>query len=311
MKDYVLDLQSRICKAIGEIDGTPFQIDEWEREQGGFGRTMVLQKGIVFEKAGCGVSVVEGTLTKEAIMQMKSRGKDITADVVKFFAAGISLVFHPRNPHAPTVHMNYRYFEIVDTDTGVSDFWFGGGADLTPAIYYEDDATHFHKALKTACDKSDPEYYAAFKIWCDKYFYIPHRKECRGVGGIFFDDLSPNEALETTPVVKGLSKDKIFEFVKSCGDAFLPSYVPLVLRRKDMKFTPEEKDWQQIRRGRYVEFNLVYDRGTKFGLYTPGARIESILMSLPLTSSWEYMHEPPSFANDLMEILKNPKQWIK
>eukprot|EP00835_Amoeboradix_gromovi_P003509 NODE_234_length_13549_cov_0.394349.p3 type:complete len:343 gc:universal NODE_234_length_13549_cov_0.394349:10721-9693(-) len=310
MEDFVLDLQSKICSAISEIDGTEFKVDEWQREQGGFGRTMVIQKGNVFEKAGCGVSVVQGTLTKEAIMQMKSRGKDIKADKVKFFAAGISLVFHPWNPHCPTVHLNYRYFEIVDEESNASDYWFGGGSDLTPSILYEEDAIHFHKELKEACDKYDPLYYSAFKNWCDKYFYIPHRNECRGVGGIFLDDLAPLADLQTVPQVKGLPKDQIFEFIKACGYAFLPSYIPIVLKRKDMDFSQPQKDWQQIRRGRYVEFNLVYDRGTKFGLYTPGARIESILMSLPLTSSWEYMHEPPHFAEDLILVLKEPKQWV-
>ena len=309
MEAFVLELQSRICNKLSEIDGNSFKVDEWKRKEGGFGRTMVLQKGNVFEKAGCGVSVVEGTLTKEAIKQMKSRGKEISADEVNFFAAGISLVFHPWNPHCPTVHMNYRYFEMVDDDNKVT-YWFGGGADLTPAVLYNEDAIHFHRTLKDACTLTDHNYYDAFKNWCDTYFFIPHREEARGIGGIFFDDLTEFETLKTTPPVTGKSIDHLFSFIQDCGNAFLPAYIPIVDARKDLPFTQEEKEWQQIRRGRYVEFNLVYDRGTKFGLYTPGARIESILMSLPLTSSWEYMHEPPSFATELMDVLKHPKQWL-
>jgi len=175
---------------------------------------------------------------------------------------------------------------------------------------YTDDAIHFHKTLKAACDKSDPEYYPAFKDWCDRYFFIKHRDEARGIGGIFFDDLSEGEFLDTTPKVSGKSKEEIFSFVKNCGDAFINAYAPILERTKDMSYTPAQKEWQQIRRGRYVEFNLVYDRGTKFGLYTPGARIESILMSLPLTSSWEYCHEVPSEYKELVTILKTPRKWI-
>ena len=311
MQTFILKLQQEICTKISEIDGTQFHVDEWQRQEGGFGKTMVLQNGTIFEKAGCGVSVVEGTLKKEALLQMKSRGKEITSDSAQFFAAGISLVFHPHNPHCPTVHLNYRYFELIEDGKQDPIYWFGGGSDLTPSIYYKEDGMHFHQILKEACDKTNYDYYPAFKKWCDEYFYIPHRLESRGIGGIFFDDLTPNEYLSTTPSVSGTSKEAIFEFVQACGLAFLPSYIPIVERRQNMPFTSEEKEWQQIRRGRYVEFNLVYDRGTKFGLYTPGARIESILMSLPLTSRWEYCHEPPLFAVELMKVLKTPQAYTE
>ncbi|CAG8785362.1 14859_t:CDS:1, partial [Acaulospora morrowiae] len=206
---------------------------------------------------------------------------------------------HPNNPHAPTIHMNYRYFEIDNDDGTAKLWWFGGGSDLTPSYLYEEDAVHFHQTIKDACDKHDPNYYPKFKKWCDDYFFLKHRGEARGVGGIFFDDLSEKPA------------EEIFAFVKQCGNSFLPSYVPLIKRRKDTVFTEKEKEWQQLRRGRYVEFNLIWDRGTKFGLQTPGSRIESIFVSLPLTARWEYMHTPKKGSREekLLEVLKNPRDW--
>ncbi|KAI8140483.1 Coproporphyrinogen III oxidase [Fennellomyces sp. T-0311] len=302
MESFVKSLQSRIVQDVEAIDGKQFSRTVWQRPEGGEGITCVLQDGNVFEKAGVGVSIVYGQLPKAAVEQMRhDRGKEITADgPVPFFAAGISLVMHPHNPNCPTVHLNYRYFEIENPDGTPKMWWFGGGSDLTPSYLFEDDAIHFHQVLKDGCDKTDKRYYSNFKQWCDKYFYIKHRGEARGIGGIFFDDLDDKPA------------EELFGFVKEMGNRFSTSYLPIVKKRMNMKFTPEMKRWQQLRRGRYVEFNLVWDRGTKFGLQTPGARIEAILMSLPLTSRWEYMHEPEAGTEEteLLDVLKNPRDWV-
>ncbi|CAO3563963.1 unnamed protein product [Mortierella alpina] len=303
MEAFNKKLQAEITAEIERLDGQgKFQVDQWNRAEGGDGISMVLQDGKVFEKAGVGVSVVYGMLPPAAVAQMRAQhpNLEVPKEPMPFFATGISCVMHPHNPNAPTVHFNYRYFELGATDGGEPvSWWFGGGCDLTPAILYEEDAVHFHRVIKEACDKHDPRYYKDFKKWCDEYFYIPHRGERRGVGGIFFDDLDDKKP------------DELFAFVQSCGRSFLDQYVPIMQRRKDMPFTEEEKRWQQVRRGRYVEFNLVYDRGTKFGLLTPGARIESILMTMPLTARWEYMHEvDPKAHGRLMEVLRAPKDWI-
>ncbi|KAG0000135.1 Coproporphyrinogen-III oxidase [Entomortierella chlamydospora] len=289
MEAFVKQMQKEVTSGLEEVDGeAKFKVDSWTRAEGGGGTSMVLQDGKVFEKAGVGVSVVYGMLPPAAVAQMRAQHPNIskTDEALPFFATGISCVIHPHNPNAPTVHFNYRYFELGGNgeDGEPISWWFGGGSDLTPSILYEEDAVHFHQVIKEACDKHDPRYYKDFKKWCDDYFYIQHRGERRGIGGIFFDDLDDKPA------------DELFEFVKSCGNAFLNQYVPIMERRKNMPFTEEDKRWQQLRRGRYVEFNLVYDRGTKFGLMTPGSRIESILMSMPLTARWEYMHEPDVLA---------------
>eukprot|EP00002_Diphylleia_rotans_P000872 TRINITY_DN1046_c0_g3_i1.p1 TRINITY_DN1046_c0_g3~~TRINITY_DN1046_c0_g3_i1.p1 ORF type:complete len:432 (+),score=88.67 TRINITY_DN1046_c0_g3_i1:44-1339(+) len=300
MTRMVRDTQAAITQAISEIDGTPFREDEWQRPGGGGGWSRVLQDGNVFEKAGVNVSVVYGTMAPAAVREMNSRGKNLDASgPLPFFAVGISLVIHPHNPMVPTVHCNYRYFETMDKEGKPVSWWFGGGADLTPSYLFEEDAVHFHRVHKEACDRADPTFYTRFKKWCDKYFVIEHRKESRGVGGIFFDDLDEKDP------------DTLFAFVKDCADAFLKAYIPIVLARKDLPFTPEQKIWQQVRRGRYVEFNLVYDRGTKFGLQSHG-RIESILMSLPLTARWMYDHhpEPGSPEDKLLQVLKNPRDWV-
>jgi len=253
--------------------------------------------------AGVGVSVVHGLIPPSAVAQMNARGKKLPeGKEMPFFACGISSVVHPRNPHVPTMHFNYRYFEVQEPGVGgqQSRWWFGGGCDLTPYYLDEEDATLFHRSLKEACDKHNTKYYSKFKAWCDDYFRIKHRGMSRGIGGIFFDDLD-----SPTP-------EKCFQFVKSCGNAVIPSYLPIVKKNKDLGYGYQERQWQLIRRGHYAEFNLVYDRGTKFGLYTPGARYESILMSLPLTARWEYMNspEPGSREFKLTEILRNPKEWV-
>lgn len=304
MEAFIKEKQKEIVQALEAIDGKRFQIDTWDRSHGGGGISCVLQEGNVFEKAGVNISVVYGTLPRAAIAKMRVNHKALDPDVesLEFFASGLSLVLHPHNPMAPTVHLNYRYFETANADGSTNAWWFGGGTDLTPSYLFDEDVIHFHRNIKEACDAHDKEYYSRFKKWCDEYFHVKHRGESRGVGGIFFDDLDETEK----------DQESLFGFVKTCLDAFLPSYLPIIEKRKDMPYTDIEKQWQQLRRGRYVEFNLVHDRGTAFGLNTPGARIESILMSLPLTARWQYQHEPEKGSREdrLLQILKKPVEWV-
>ena len=297
MEQLIREGQDSICAAVESLDGQRFREDRWEREGGGVGISRVLEGGHVFEKAGVNVSMVHGTLTPEAARSMGG-GADLGDEHLDFYAAGVSLVIHPHNPFAPTAHANFRYFER-GAGTTPAAWWFGGGSDLTPSYLFPDDCQHFHRTLKEACDAHDPSFYPRFKKWCDEYFWIRHRGEARGVGGIFFDDLHDRDP------------DELLAFVASAIEAFVPSYLPLVERRKDMEFDDEQKRWQQLRRGRYVEFNLVYDRGTVFGLRTTG-RIESILMSLPLTARWEYSHVPAPGSEEerLQKVLEGPRDWI-
>jgi len=303
MELLILRIQAEFCRALEaeETGGARFRVDRWKRKEGGGGISCVLQDGQVYEKAGVNISVVHGSLPPPAVAQMNARGKQLPADrKLPFFAAGVSSVVHPSNPYVPTIHFNYRYFEVQDETGTPQGWWFGGGTDLTPYYLNEEDATHFHSTLKATCDRHHPGYYARFKKWCDDYFNVKHRGERRGIGGIFFDDVD-------TP-----SKEAAFLFVESCAEAVIPSYMPLVRRHKDDGYGYAERQWQLLRRGRYVEFNLIYDRGTKFGLFTPGARYESILMSLPLTARWEYMHapKPGSPEGKLTEVLRNPRDWV-
>lgn len=281
---YFRDLQDRICAAIEAIDGEArFREDRWEREGGGGGITRILQDGAVFEKGGVNTSEVFGSLLPAMRDQLRGEG-------ATFYAAGLSLVIHPKNPHVPTVHANYRIMARGEKA------WFGGGADLTPFYPVEEDVVSFHRTLKEACDPHDPSYYPRFKKWCDEYFTIPHRKEMRGVGGIFFDDLPADE--------------ESFAFVKSVGEAFLPAYLPIVERRRDLPYGERERRWQLLRRGRYVEFNLVYDRGTTFGLRS-GGRIESIFMSLPPLARWDYDYEPaPGSPEERALAFFQPRDWF-
>lgn len=282
---FVHGLQDEICRALEAADGSAqFREDAWQREGGGGGRTRVLEEGAVFEKAGVNTSVVHGQLSEAFARRLPGDGPT-------FFAAGISLVIHPRNPLVPTTHANFRFLEHG------SRRWFGGGADLTPYYLFDEDAQHFHRTLKAACDAHGEDRYPRFKKWCDEYFYLPHREETRGVGGVFFDNLEGEV-------------EKEFAFVRSLGGAFVPAYLPIVERRRSSPFTPEERAWQEIRRGRYVEFNLVYDRGTSFGLETKG-RVESILMSLPPQVRWVYDHHPApgSLEARLVEVLQHPRDW--
>jgi len=299
--------QMEICKAIEELDGgAKFREDAWDREGGGGGRTRVLAKGNVFEKAGVALSVVYGQMPLKAISvatedpKIIARAKELagSTETLPFFVASISSVMHPKNPFAPTMHFNYRFFDFDNSeDNGL--WWFGGGTDLTPSYLNEEDIKHFHGSYKAVCDKHDPTYYEKYKKWADRYFQIKHRGETRGVGGIFFDDKNDQDP------------EEIFKFSKDCLDNVVNAYVPIVAKHKDDEFTTKQKDWQQMRRGRYVEFNLVYDRGTTFGLRT-GGRVESILMSLPETARWEYNHqvEEGSPEAEILDVFKNPRDWV-
>ncbi|KAK0613879.1 Coproporphyrinogen III oxidase [Immersiella caudata] len=308
MEKFIKEQQVEIVRALEAIDGTKFRVDEWQRKEGGGGITCVLQEGKVFEKAGAGISAVYGTLPKAAILKMRANHKNLVnganeiPESIEFFAAGLSLICHPRNPMAPTIHLNYRYFETANPDGSSGAWWFGGGSDLTPNYLFEEDAILFHKSLKDTCDAHNKEFYPKFKKWCDEYFYNKHRRESRGIGGIFFDDLD-----ETTA-----DKESLFAFIQESLKSFVPTYTTIMNKRKDMPFTEKEKEWQQIRRGRYVEFNLVHDRGTAFGLNTPGPRVESILMSMPLTATWKYMYEPEPGSREekLEKVLREPKEWV-
>lgn len=296
----IREAQISITKAIEEIDGeAKFQEDAWVRANGGGGMSRVLTDGKVLEKAGVNLSVVYGSMPQEALQAATERGVDrakgmAPGERVPFFACGLSSVMHPKNPHCPTMHFNYRYFE---TDGGV--WWFGGGTDITPSYVNEEDMKHFHGTYKEVCDKHDEKFYPEFKAWADKYFVIQHRNETRGLGGIFFDDLNDRDP------------DTIFEFSKEAVNSVVKAYGPIIEKHKDDEFTQKEKEWQLMRRGRYVEFNLVYDRGTVFGLKT-GGRIESILMSLPETARWEYDHQPEEGSKeyDFIQACKFPREWV-
>ena len=300
MKDtfynYIQKLQDTITSKLEEVDGAAkFQEDIWKRPEGGGGRTRVIENGAIFEKGGVNISAVHGALPKS--MQSYFGVKD--AD---FFACGLSLVLHPKSPMVPTVHANWRYFEMYDKEGNIVDQWFGGGQDLTPYYLFDEDATHFHSICKRACDKQNPDFYATYKKKCDTYFWNAHRNEARGVGGLFFDYCKATVEM---------SMQDWYNFVAEVGNSFLEAYVPIVEKRKMLSFTKEQRDWQEIRRGRYVEFNLVHDKGTLFGLKTNG-RIESILMSLPPQVQWQYDHHPEKGSEEerLIDVLKEPKAWV-
>lgn len=292
---YIEQLQDSITGALGALDQLDFQEDLWERLEGGGGRTRVLEGGSIFEKAGVNISAVHGELPESLQAYFGVKEAD-------FFACGLSLVIHPRNPMAPTVHANWRYFEMYDKDKTMIDQWFGGGLDLTPYYLFEEDVIHFHKTCKAGCDKFNQRFYKTYKEKCDNYFWNTHRNEARGVGGLFFDYCKPN---------KEMSIENWFEFVKEIGDSFLTAYLPIVEKRCKQEYSPENRTWQEIRRGRYVEFNLVHDKGTLFGLKTNG-RIESILMSLPPVVQWKYDYQPTVGSEEakLENVLKQPKDWL-
>ena len=300
MKDqfykHIENLQDSITSKIEEVDGlAKFEEDIWQRQEGGGGRTRVIENGAIFEKGGVNISAVHGELPE--VLR-----KQFNADEGTFFACGLSLVLHPINPMIPTVHANWRYFEMYDTTGKMVTQWFGGGQDLTPYYLFDEDATHFHQTCKTACDAHDADFYPKYKARCDEYFYNTHRNEGRGIGGLFFDYCKATEER---------SMQDWYNFVITVGDSFLEAYVPIVERRKDTAFAKEQKDWQEVRRGRYVEFNLVHDKGTLFGLKTNG-RIESILMSLPPVVQWKYDYHPAPGSEEerLIKVLQQPKEWV-
>jgi coproporphyrinogen III oxidase len=295
--EFLTKLQEDICNALSASDGkADFSKDTWERTDetsapGGGGLTRLLVNGGVIEQGGVNFSEVYGTLPREMAHKLIGSNRD-----EKFYATGVSLVIHPHSPKVPTTHANFRYLEVEN------HAWFGGGADLTPFVLEEDDAKHFHSVFKNACDKFSPDYYPQFKKQCDEYFLIPHRGETRGVGGIFYDYLGKSEPSKL---------EHYFEFMKSVAPAFIEAYLPIVEKRKHETFTEREKEFQLLRRGRYVEFNLVYDRGTQFGLHTKG-RSESILMSLPPLVRWQY--EGSLAVTDeekkLEAVLREPREWV-
>lgn len=294
VKQYLLQLQDSICRQLGETDGGDgFLEDSWEREQGGGGRSRVLEEGRVFEKAGVNFSHVHGD-------QLPGSATAARPELAgrSFEALGVSLVIHPRNPYVPTSHANVRFF-IAEKPGEDPVWWFGGGYDLTPYYGFEEDAIHWHRTASTACEPFGDDVYAKYKQWCDEYFFLKHRNEPRGIGGLFFDDLNAWDF------------DKSFAFMQSVGNSYPDAYLPIVEKRKDMPFGERERDFQLYRRGRYVEFNLVYDRGTLFGLQS-GGRTESILMSLPPLVKWRYdwQPEPGSAEAELYEKFLNPRDWL-
>jgi len=293
---FIDNLQNEITSALEKVDGKAIFIhDNWKRPGGGGGESRVIQNGEVFEKGGVNVSKVYGTLPDSMKTYLK-------VEHGSFFACGLSLVIHPKNPFVPTVHANYRYFELYDEQGEVVDQWFGGGQDLTPYYLFDEDAVHFHKQCKAVCDRHDKTFFPIYKEQCDRYFWNTHRDEARGIGGLFFDYCRPNEKHDLK---------QWYEFVTDAGHSFLKAYLPIVEKRKKTPYKQPHRQWQEVRRGRYVEFNLIHDKGTLFGLKTKG-RIESILMSLPPVVQWQYNVEPTPNSDEarLVSVLKKPVNWI-
>lgn len=290
ISEWFQSLQDTICKDLEKLDGKSlFVQDRWEREQGGGGRTRTIKDGGLIEKGGVNFSAVHGPTPDKILRALNLQQAD-------FFATGVSIVLHPENPWVPIIHMNVRYFEMSN-----GTWWFGGGIDLTPHVIISKKAAQFHTFLKNICDKHSSKYYSKFKKWADDYFFLPHRKETRGIGGIFFDRL--NQESET-------DKNSGFNFIKDVGASFVPIYTQAILELKDKAWNDDDKAWQRIRRGRYVEFNLVHDKGTKFGLDTDG-RTESILVSMPPEASWEYLHQPKDpIYQDTLDKLKKGVDWL-
>ncbi len=294
VKAYLMDLQDRICNALAAVDGqSGFEEDSWEREEGGGGRSRVIANGAIFEKGGVNFSHVFGT-------QMPASATAHRPELQgrRFEAMGVSLVMHPKNPYIPTSHANVRFF-IAEKEGEDPVWWFGGGFDLTPYYGFDEDCVHWHQTAKEACEPFGEDIYARYKRWCDEYFYLKHRDEPRGIGGLFFDDL--NE----------LGFDQSFALMRSIGDAYTKAYTPIIEKRRDLSFGERERDFQLHRRGRYVEFNLVFDRGTLFGLQT-GGRTESILMSLPPEVRWDYNWKPAAGSEEakLTDYYLQSRDWL-
>ena len=292
VKRYLSGLQDRITAAVEKIDSVKFRRDAWDRPEGGGGESRILSEGAAFERAGVSIAHVFGGKMPPSATNLRP---EITG--APFEAMGLSLVFHPRNPHAPTTHCNVRFL-AARPDEGPAAWWFGGGFDLTPYYPYDEDVRHWHRTARDACQPFGPDLYEKYKAWCDRYFFLPHRNETRGVGGLFFDDLNAG------------GFERSFAFLRSVGDHFLPAFMPIMERRKDQLYGAREREFQLYRRGRYVEFNLVYDRGTLFGLQS-GGRTESILMSMPPLVRWEYdwRPQPGSAEARLYEYLR-PRDYL-
>ncbi|MBW4628883.1 MAG: oxygen-dependent coproporphyrinogen oxidase [Brasilonema octagenarum HA4186-MV1] len=311
----LLDMFNNVCQAVEEIDGNKLHEQHWTKDEKGQwikgeddnGIVYIdkaLRNSNVFEKVGINYVSMRGELPPGMTFQ----GADIVADSgnenpsgksTPFFATSTSVIINALNPMIPTAHVNYRYFQLGD-GTQPGSWWFGGGGDLTPIYLFEEDAVHFHQVHKDACDKHNPEFYPRFKKWCDQYFYLPHRGECRGVGGIFFDNLQDYDA------------ETLFSFVKTCSEAFIPAYIPIVEKRKDMEFTQQNKYWQHLRRGRYAEFILLHDRGVRFGLASGIVSTQSVLNCMPAEAFWNYNDEPTTDSQEatLLEVLRNPHKWV-
>jgi len=289
--EWFKGLQNNICQALEQADGKgKFKEDAWQREGGGGGRSRIIEEGSVIEKGGVNFSAVHGKTPQNILKALKLQDAD-------FYATGVSIVLHPHSPMVPIIHMNVRYFEMSN---GVN--WFGGGIDLTPHYVVAEDAKYFHQQLKNICDKHHPSYYPEFKKWADDYFFLKHRNETRGIGGIFFDRLTAN---------KEFSIESRFDFVKEVGEFFAPTYAHFIKKNREIPFNQSHKDWQLMRRGRYVEFNLVWDKGTRFGLDTNG-RTESILMSMPPQANWHYNYQPPETSEEgkTLALLKKGVKWV-
>src|ERR1700680_4254265 len=294
VKRYLNDLHDRITAAVEAIDGAKFRRDPWVRPEGGGGESRVLSEGTVFERAGVSFSHVFGD-------KMPASASNQRPEIAgaPFEAMGLSLVFHPRNPHAPTTHCHVRFL-VASPSAGPAQWWFGGGFDLTPYYPYDEDVLHWHRTARDACEPFGDATYKKYKAWCDRYFFLPHRNETRGVGGLFFDDLN------------AFGFERSFAFLRSVGDHFLPAFMPIMERRKDQPYGARERQFQLYRRGRYVEFNLVYDRGTLFGLQS-GGRTDSILMSLPPVVRWQvgWHPEPGSPEERLEREFLHPRDWLQ
>lgn len=310
------DMFDNITNAIENINGTKLQEQHWTRDERGqwiagtnnnniIYIDRALRNGKVFEKVGLNYVSMQGQLPPgmtfqgtDAVMN-GSTDEPANEKGTSFFATSTSVVINAHNPMVPTAHVNYRYFQLGDGRQSGS-WWFGGGGDLTPIYLFEEDAVHFHQVHKEACDKHDPQYYPIFKKWCDEYFYLPHRAECRGVGGIFFDNLQQENV------------ESLFPLIKTCSEAFIPAYMPIVEKRKDMEFTPQNKYWQSLRRGRYAEFILLHDRGVRFGLASGIVNTQSVLNCMPGEAFWDYNDEPVSDSAEakLVKVLKNPREWV-
>lgn len=316
VSSFMKTLQDEICQTLTELDGkSTFLEESWERDEGGGGRSRVMKSGALLEQGGVNFSEIWGNNLPPSILVQRPE-----AAGHRFYATGTSMVLHPHNPYIPTVHLNYRYFEAGPV------WWFGGGIDLTPYYPFKEDVIQFHQTLKNACDKHHSEYYHTFKRWCDEYFYLKHRDETRGVGGVFFDyqdgrigklyrgPHAEGPAAQHSDEVGDIGErnwEEIFAFVQDCGRSFLPSYVPIIEARRNTEYGDRERQFQLYRRGRYVEFNLVYDRGTIFGLQTNG-RTESILMSLPPLVRWEYSYAPEANTPEaeLYDVFLKPQSWL-